>query len=166
MIPGAEKVIADFKSGDYTTALADAMTLLPEAEKAYTDCTASKEVVVVVGGETHYGNPADGCEDDEEAVKVTGISGAFCSPNCTSSSCPTDVPSGVTAEPQCALKMSSGGKSCALICSASTDEASLRAGDAECGDATCQPIQGTGICTYSNMGTSPSKFAVFTAAKP
>ena len=41
MIPGVEKVIADFKSGDYTTALADAMTLLPEAEKAYTDCTAS-----------------------------------------------------------------------------------------------------------------------------
>jgi len=41
MIPGVEKVIADFKSGDYTSALADAMTLLPEAEKAYTDCTAS-----------------------------------------------------------------------------------------------------------------------------
>jgi hypothetical protein len=41
MIPGVEKVIADFKSGDYETALTDALTLLPEAEKAYTDCTAS-----------------------------------------------------------------------------------------------------------------------------
>ena len=112
--------------------------------------------------ETHYGNPANGCEDDEEAVKVTGISGSFCSPDCTNSSCPTDVPSGVTAEPQCALKTSSGDKACALICSASTDEASLRAGDAECGEATCQPIQGTGICTYDNMGTSSSKSTVFT----
>jgi len=45
MIPGVEKVIADFKSGDYTSALADAMTLLPEAEKAYTDCTASAKAV-------------------------------------------------------------------------------------------------------------------------
>ena len=41
MIPGVEKVIADFKAGDYTSALADAMTLLPEAEKAASDCLDS-----------------------------------------------------------------------------------------------------------------------------
>ena len=41
MIPGVEKAIADFKAGDYTAALTDALAILPEAEKAYTDCTAS-----------------------------------------------------------------------------------------------------------------------------
>jgi len=99
-------------------------------------------------GKTHYGDPTKGCEADEQAVQVQGVTGAFCSPDCTSSACPTDVPSGVTAAPQCALKSTTGAKKCALICSATTDEASLRAGDAMCGEATCQPIQGTGICTY------------------
>jgi len=41
MIPDVEKVIADFKGGNYEQALTDAMALAPEAEKAYTDCTAS-----------------------------------------------------------------------------------------------------------------------------
>merc|ERR1712195_451663 len=71
----------------------------------------------------------------------------------TSAACPTDLPAGVTAAPQCALKSSTGDKMCALICSATTDYFSLRAGDAMCGKATCQPIQGTGICTY---GAAPS----------
>lgn len=34
-------MIADFKAGNYEQALADGMALLPDAEKAYTDCTAS-----------------------------------------------------------------------------------------------------------------------------
>merc|ERR1719390_581479 len=106
-------------------------------------------------GKTHYGNPADGCEADEQAVRVQGLSGTFCSPDCASSSCPTDVPSGVTAAPQCALKSTTGDKKCALICSPSTDEKSLRAGDAQCGKATCQPIQGTGICTYGGGPAPP-----------
>merc|ERR1711959_508613 len=105
-------------------------------------------------GKTHYGDPADGCEADEQAVQVQGLSGSFCSPDCASAACPTDVPSGVTAAPQCALKSTTGDMKCALICSPSTDEASLRAGDAMCGKATCQPIQGTGICTYG-AGPSP-----------
>merc|ERR1712195_342026 len=71
----------------------------------------------------------------------------------TSAACPTDLPAGVTAAPQCAIKSSTGDKMCALICSATTDYFSLRAGDAMCGKATCQPIQGTGICTY---GAGPS----------
>jgi hypothetical protein len=41
MLPGAEKIIADFKAGNYDTALTDALALLPDAEKAFTDCTAS-----------------------------------------------------------------------------------------------------------------------------
>merc|ERR1711970_608986 len=108
-------------------------------------------------GKTHYGDPADGCEADEQAVQVQGLSGSFCSPDCASAACPTDVPSGVTAAPQCALKSTTGDKKCALICSPSTDEESLRAGDAMCGKATCQPIQGTGICTYGGgPGPGPS----------
>merc|ERR1711935_545068 len=105
-------------------------------------------------GKTHYGAPADGCEADETAVKVQGLAGSFCSPDCKSAACPTDIPSGVTAAPQCALSSATGDKKCALICSPSTDEKSLRAGDAMCGKATCQAIQGTGICTYG-AGPSP-----------
>jgi len=104
---------------------------------------------------THYGDPASGCLADEEAVQVQGLAGKFCSPDCKSAACPTDVPSGVTAAPQCALQTTTGDKRCALICSATTDEASLRAGDAACGAATCQPIQGTGICTYGGGPAPP-----------
>jgi len=106
--------------------------------------------------QTHYGNPTDGCESDEEAVRVTGVPGSFCAPDCKSAACPTDVPSGVAAKPQCALKTTGGDKKCALICSPTTDEASLRAGDAQCGAATCQPIQSVGLCTYGAGPSPPS----------
>jgi hypothetical protein len=42
LIPGVESVIADFKAGDYTKALSDGLALVPELEKAETDCLASK----------------------------------------------------------------------------------------------------------------------------
>merc|ERR1711935_694157 len=72
-------------------------------------------------GQTHYGDPAVGCEADEQAVKIAGLAGSFCSPDCASSAaCPTDVPAGVTAAPQCALKAGTD-KKCALICSPSTN---------------------------------------------
>ena len=56
---------------------------------------------------THYGDPADGCLKDETAVQVQGLGGDFCTPPCTGplkSTCPTDVPKGVTAAPECALQ--------------------------------------------------------------
>ena len=40
MIPGVEGLIADIKAGNEAKALSDAMTLAPEAQKAYTDCTS------------------------------------------------------------------------------------------------------------------------------
>merc|ERR1711970_608983 len=61
---------------------------------------------------THYGDPATGCESDEQSVQVQGVSGDFCSPPCTGilhMKCPSDVPDGVTAKPQCALQDSSSG---------------------------------------------------------
>merc|ERR1719262_765682 len=72
---------------------------------------------------SHYGNPSNGCMSDEKAVQVQNVPGDFCAPECTGlfkSKCPTDVPSGVTAEPACILKDgSSGDKYCALECQTS-----------------------------------------------
>jgi len=89
---------------------------------------------------SHYEDPADGCQADEEPVRVQGLKGSFCSPVCKRGQCPTDVPAGVTAEPVCALSSPSGEKRCALECEHSS----------ECGDAKCHKIQGIGLCTYDS----------------
>jgi len=101
-------------------------------------------------GQAHYGAPP--CRSDEKAVQVQGVSGDFCSPSCTSGSCPTDVPSGVTAKPECILQDTAGDKYCALQCTPSA--LSFNGENGECGDGSCQEVQaGIGICTY---GSSPS----------
>ena len=67
---------------------------------------------------------AGGCgnESDEQVVKVQGLSGDFCSPKCDSTgSCPSDVPWGDTATPECALRTTTGDKYCALICQSDSD---------------------------------------------
>jgi hypothetical protein len=105
---------------------------------------------------THYGNPTTGCEKDEMPFRIQDVPGMICAPKCALGQCPSDVPDGVTATPTCALKTSSGTSYCALLCepsSASSSSSSLRGAtdqdDSPCGpDATCQPIQGLGICTY------------------
>merc|ERR1719506_3224652 len=96
---------------------------------------------------THYGDPAKGCEADEQGVRVQGVSGDFCSPKCSGDSCPTDVPQGVTAKPTCALRSPTGDSYCALVCSPS--EWRSNGANGECGTGTCQAIQGAGLCTYS-----------------
>merc|ERR1719326_2644257 len=70
---------------------------------------------------THYEDPKGGCKTDEVEVSIQGVSGDFCAPKCGFfKPCPTDTPSGVTAQPQCALQdASSGQKYCALICAPS-----------------------------------------------
>ena len=119
---------------------------------ATSDATMSihlSNVIVGVDDQTHYGNPYDGpCLSDEVNVTVEGMTGAFCTPGCsTFKACPTDVPSTCTAQPQCALQDSGSGKKyCALMC---TPGASAKVTNDECGDnASCKPIQGLGICTY------------------
>merc|ERR1712134_48652 len=105
---------------------------------------------------THYGDPKTGCESDEKAVQVQGVSGDFCSPPCKNGSCPTDMPKGDTATPTCALQTPTGGKYCALICTPS--EFANNGANGECGTGTCQAIQGTGICTYAaSLEASESK---------
>ena len=82
----------------------------------------TKLQVAVATNPTHYGNPSTGCESDEQAVKVQGLSGDFCSPKCDSSAtCTSDVPKGDTATPECALRTTTGDKYCALICQSDSD---------------------------------------------
>ena len=108
---------------------------------------------------SHYGPPANGCEPDEMKFQISGVPGDICAPKCTDGPCPTDMPDGVTAAPTCALKNpATGDKYCVLLCSPSTTttavttwlRAGVAAGDGQCGEATCQPVQGAGVCTYGD----------------
>ena len=97
-------------------------------------------------GKGHYGNPSNGCQSDEEAVSIQGLAGDFCSPSCSQfHPCPSDVPGGATAIPQCVLETqgSPTPTNCALICSG----AGGHGGSCPAG-ASCHQIQNTGICTY------------------
>jgi hypothetical protein len=104
-----------------------------------------KKVSFEDAASSHYEDPKDGCQSGEESVQVQGVKGAFCSPQCSASgSCPTDVPTGATAKPQCALKTTTGAKYCALICTPGSN-------DNQCGtNASCKSIQGVGLCTYDD----------------
>merc|ERR1712032_842773 len=105
---------------------------------------------------THYEDPKGGCRSDEVDITIQGIQGAVCSPACTMGIfCPSDVPAGVTAAPQCALQDSSTQKKyCALICSPSSN-------DAQCGtNASCKSISGTGLCTYDDAADTSKATSV------
>jgi len=105
-------------------------------------------------GKTHYGDPKDGCLTDEVEISIQGVAGDVCSPGCSLlKACPTDLPAGVTAGPQCALQDASSGKSyCALICSPTAEIKDQKAADAQCGtNASCKSVQmGVGLCTYDD----------------
>lgn len=102
-------------------------------------------------GGSHYEQPP--CQSDEQKVRVEDVPGDFCAPDCTINDCPTDVPAGVTAQPQCVLQSTGGTKSCALICDPSDTS--------ECGAGSCHPIQGMGICTYAASNGASSKVVTF-----
>lgn len=88
---------------------------------------------------THYEKPP--CASDEVAAQLNS-GGELCAPACDGTTCPSDVPSGVTASPKCVLKDQKSGKQyCGLICHS----------NAECGTdgATCSKVSMfIGICTY------------------
>lgn len=95
--------------------------------------------------DSYYGKPSSDmtCEDGQEAVSITGVAGDFCSPVCSASTaCPTSVPAGTTATPECILEMSGSQtpSNCALVCN--TDDSCPQG-------ATCETINGSGICTYA-----------------
>jgi len=103
---------------------------------------------------THYEDPKGGCKTDEVEISIQGVTGDFCSPKCGFfKPCPTDIPTGVTAAPQCALQDSaSKQKYCALICSPTAVIKDQKAADAQCGtNASCKSLQlGLGVCTYDD----------------
>tara|TARA_B110001452_G_C15191986_1_gene413867 strand:+ start:53 stop:1399 length:1347 start_codon:yes stop_codon:yes gene_type:complete len=102
---------------------------------------------------SHYEDPKDGCQTDETQVSIQGVTGDFCAPKCSLfKACPTDLPTGVTAAPQCAISdASTKQKYCALICSPTSFIADQKAADAQCGEnASCKSIQTVGICTYDD----------------
>jgi hypothetical protein len=62
----------------------------------------------------------------------------------------TSLLSLLLAQPTCALQDRSGNHYCVLLCKPGQEDGNLRhSGDDGCGEATCQPIQGMGICTYA-----------------
>merc|ERR1711959_828056 len=85
------------------------------------------------------------CASGEDAVQVQGLSGDFCSPKCSASKACPALPAGVTGKAQCILQTagSSGPTNCAIICSPTKGLAD------QCPKgASCEAIQGTGICMY------------------
>merc|ERR1711937_729654 len=116
----------------------------------------AKKEEAVNANSKHYGDPSGGCMSDEMAIRITGVTGGVCSPACGSDlSCPSDVPDGVTAMPQCALQSPTGDSYCALICTPAswymTDaEKAVHDGDACGAGASCKSISGVGICTYDD----------------
>lgn len=128
-----------------------ALFILTTATVALAAPTTGVSLGASTSSQTHYGNPANGCRSDEQAVQLQGVPGSFCAPSCSSSSpCPTDVPSGVSVEPQCVVE-GGGAQSpneCALVCDPGSDQ---------CGPMECHKVSSTaGICTYSgNPSPSP-----------
>lgn len=107
-----------------------------------------------------YGNPYKGpCEAGEQDVSITGLPGKMCCPECSPTTpCPTNVPSGTTAQPQCALGQPGQPPSiCALICKADNFFAQrTELNDLVCPQgASCHPIQTTALCTYSDGPAPP-----------
>merc|ERR1712093_750031 len=91
---------------------------------------------------THYEKPP--CQSDETTAQVQGACGSFCAPSCDTTACPTDVPPGTSAKPNCVLQDSStGSKYCALTCFL---------GGCPTG-ATCNMLGLRGICTYPDATT-------------
>jgi hypothetical protein len=100
-------------------------------------------------GQTHYGDPGQGCLSDETSCYAPGVPGHWCSPACSGGgSCPQDKPVGVTANPQCDGKQ----RNCCLVCAASLPIIGQKAADNQCGTATCHPYPGKsfGLCTYAD----------------
>jgi C1A family cysteine protease len=126
----------------------------PTGAKAVGPSPPSPSPPAPPAGSSHYGDPKNGCLSDEVEITIQGVSGDFCTPKCSlAKECPTDVPAGVTAPPQCALQDSATtDKYCALMCSTSTPIRNQKDADAQCGaNASCKTVQvGIGLCTYDD----------------
>jgi len=99
-------------------ALSPAAGALPVEGAPASSPPAARTSRAAASEQGHYGDPALGCRGDEVEVDVEGVGGRFCSSVCDFfTPCPSDVPDGFTAVPQCALAdTSTGTKYCALMC--------------------------------------------------
>lgn len=99
----------------------------------------------------HYCDPEMSSDADKEDCPPCGSTGM----------CPIEVPTGVTAQPQCALTASNGDKYCALVCDPCMS--------GECGTGSCEIIDGVGLCTYAGDPTPagvPTTFLRANATQP
>eukprot|EP00931_Biecheleriopsis_adriatica_P069152 TRINITY_DN43025_c0_g1_i1.p1 TRINITY_DN43025_c0_g1~~TRINITY_DN43025_c0_g1_i1.p1 ORF type:complete len:382 (+),score=65.68 TRINITY_DN43025_c0_g1_i1:49-1146(+) len=90
---------------------------------------------------THYEQPP--CQHDEVQGEVLGASGYTCSPRCEDNTfnCPSDMPGGASAQPQCMLQDVDKGAFCGLLCQM----------DAQCPTGSqCKQMSqmGVGLCLY------------------
>lgn len=95
-----------------------------------------------------YGAPP--CPADEKAVSINGLTGSYCAPSCSATQACPAAPNGATAQGQCVVEVppSQQPSLCALICKPGV------AGMCPTG-ATCEAIQGTGICMYGGPAPPP-----------
>ena len=118
----------------------------PALEVAFSEEFLAEAAALGAGHKLPYSNPTTGaCQKSEEKVSITGIPGAFCSPKCGPNlPCPENTHFGSTAVGQCVLETPGTPQpsQCALICHPSV-------GGCPKG-ASCQPIQGLGVCTYAS----------------
>ena len=117
----------------------------PDEPARYTDSPLTDYGRAQAAAASHYEDPSAGpCQAGELAVRIQGVQGGFCSPDCSSGPCPTDVPAATTASPECALETQGASKPsrCALICESSS----------KCpAKASCKMVQGAiGLCTYDS----------------
>lgn len=81
------------------------------------------------------------CSGTETIGEVQGEAGSICSPRCTGDAytCPSDLPSGVAAQPQCMLEDVNKVAYCGLLCTADTQCPS---------GCSCKTINQVGICIH------------------
>mmetsp|Transcript_44963 Transcript_44963/g.95864 ORF Transcript_44963/g.95864 Transcript_44963/m.95864 type:complete len:468 (-) Transcript_44963:80-1483(-) len=94
---------------------------------------------------SHYEKPP--CQADEMEASVQGSNGEVCAPHCDDAPCPTDVPAGTRAKPQCILQDQSGSKYCGLACFFSSGCPT---------GSTCARVGGImGLCVYPETKARP-----------
>jgi len=108
-------------------------------------------LVLPVALAVHYEQPPCGADETKGQLQAASTR-ELCAPECTSSACPTDVPTGVTAKPECVLQDPTAGKKfCALACTS----------DKQCatGAACTKVALFMGVCTYPVNSTLPQAVA-------
>lgn len=105
-------------------------------------------LVGLVAATSHYEKPP--CQADEMEGQLAAGE-ILCAPKCNAGTCPTDVPTGTTAMPQCILKTTKGDQYCGLVCK---DVSACPTGS-QCSKP--MPFLPTGLCTYkASVAESPT----------